>query len=78
MYYSLGLASAAAFGGAAVLSGTGAVAEAARVLLDVAGGLCGAYLIFLSVVALGAHIMHAHRHTTGLPEPSPLLPSRRH
>jgi hypothetical protein len=78
MYYSLGLASAAAFGGAAALPASGPVWDAARVLLDVAGGLCGAYLIFLAVVVLGAKIMHAHRHTSGLPEPSPLLPSRRH
>jgi hypothetical protein len=59
MVYGAGLASVAAFGGAAALPGSGAGWETARLLLDLAGGLFGAYLILLAVVLLGARVMRA-------------------
>lgn len=64
MLYGTGLATVAAFGGAAVLPASGTGWETARLLLDLAGGLFGAYLILLAVVLLGARVMRAQNGET--------------
>ena len=62
MYYSAGVVSTAAFGTALVLPHEGGLWEAARLMLDGAGGLFGLYLLagFLLAAAGSAVRLRAH------------------
>ena len=64
MHYYKALGSAAAFGAAAALPGSGPVWDTARTLLNVTGGVIAAYVIVLALVVLGCNVMQAQHGET--------------